>query len=31
VLTPWQGFGVFGLWVAVLLVLAGVLLQRRDA
>jgi ABC-2 type transport system permease protein len=31
VLTPWQGFGVFGLWVAVLLVLAGLLLQRRDA
>jgi ABC-type transport system involved in multi-copper enzyme maturation permease subunit len=31
VLTPWQGFGVFGLWVAVLLVVAGVLLQRRDA
>jgi len=31
VLTPLQGFGVFGLWVVVLLVLAGVLLQRRDA
>ena len=31
VLTAWQGFGVFGLWIAVLLVLAGVLLQRRDA
>jgi ABC-2 type transport system permease protein len=31
VLGPWQGFGVFGLWVAVLLVLAGWLLQRRDA
>ena len=31
VLTSWQGFGVFGLWIAVLLVLAGVLLQRRDA
>jgi len=31
VLTPLQGFGVFGLWVVVLLVLAGVLLQSRDA
>jgi len=31
VLGPWQGFGVFGLWVAVLLILAGWLLQRRDA
>lgn len=31
VLTPLQGFGVFGLWVAVLLIAAGVLLQRRDA
>jgi hypothetical protein len=31
VLTPWQGFGVFVLWVVVLLALAGWLLQRRDA
>jgi len=31
VLTPWQGFGVFILWVVVLLALAGWLLQRRDA
>lgn len=31
VLGPWQGFGVLGLWVAVLLVGAGLLLQRRDA
>lgn len=31
VLTPWQGFGVFTLWTAVLLVAAGYLLQRRDA
>jgi ABC-2 type transport system permease protein len=30
VLTPWQGFGVFTLWTAVLLAAAGYLLQRRD-
>lgn len=30
-LTPWQGFGVFGLWAAVLLVAAAILLKRRDA
>lgn len=30
VLTPWQGFGVFCLWTAVLLALAGFLLARRD-
>ncbi len=31
VLTPWQGFGVFCAWTAVLLVAAGYLLVRRDA
>ena len=31
VLTPWQGFGVFCLWTAVLLGAAGLLLVRRDA
>ncbi|MGI8578672.1 MAG: ABC transporter permease [Nocardioidaceae bacterium] len=31
VLSPWQGFGVFCLWTAVLLAIAGFLLQRRDA
>jgi len=31
VLSAWQGFGVFCLWTAVLLVAAGVLLNRRDA
>jgi ABC-2 type transport system permease protein len=31
VLSPWQGFGVFCLWVAVLFAIAGYLLQRRDA
>jgi ABC-2 type transport system permease protein len=31
VLTPWQGFGIFALWTAVLLLAAGYLLQRRDA
>ncbi len=31
VLTPWQGFGVFCLWTAVLLAAAGYLLRRRDA
>jgi ABC-2 type transport system permease protein len=29
--TPWQGFGVFCLWTAVLLGAAAYLLQRRDA
>jgi ABC-2 type transport system permease protein len=31
VLSGWQGFGVFCLWTAVLLVLCGWLLVRRDA
>jgi ABC-type transport system involved in multi-copper enzyme maturation permease subunit len=31
VLSPWQGFGVFCLWTAVLLGLAMYLLKRRDA
>jgi ABC-2 type transport system permease protein len=31
VLTSWQGFGVFSLWTAVLLGVAGYLLVRRDA
>ena len=31
VLSWWQGFGVFVLWVVVLLAAAGWLLQRRDA
>jgi ABC-2 type transport system permease protein len=31
VLTPWQGFGVFCAWTAVLLAGAGYLLVRRDA
>jgi ABC-2 type transport system permease protein len=30
-LSAWQGFGVFCLWAAVLLVLGGYLLKRRDA
>ncbi len=30
-LSPWQGFGVFCLWTAVLLVACGWLLKRRDA
>ena len=30
-LGPWQGLGVFCLWTAALLVVAGYLLQRRDA
>ncbi|MFG1998537.1 ABC transporter permease subunit [Spirillospora sp. NPDC048911] len=30
-LTPWQGFGVFCLWTAALLVIAAFLLKRRDA
>ena len=31
VLSPWQGFGVFCLWAAVLLAACGYLLVRRDA
>lgn len=31
VLSPWQGFGVFCIWTALLLVVAFALLQRRDA
>lgn len=31
VLSPWQGFGVFCLWTAVLLAACGYLLKRRDA
>lgn len=31
VLTPWQGFGVFMIYVVVALAAAGVLLRRRDA
>lgn len=31
VLDPWVGFGVMSAWVAVLLVVAAVLLRRRDA
>ncbi|HEY7145206.1 MAG TPA: ABC transporter permease [Streptosporangiaceae bacterium] len=30
-LSPWQGFGVFCLWTAVLLAVASYLLARRDA
>jgi ABC-2 type transport system permease protein len=30
-LTPWQGFGVFCLWTAILLTAAAYLLNRRDA
>ncbi|MHC5264237.1 ABC transporter permease [Streptomyces sp. UC4497] len=30
-LGPWQGLGVLALWTAALLVVAGVLLKRRDA
>lgn len=30
-LTPWQGFGVFAIWTAVLLVIASVQLRSRDA
>ena len=30
-LSPWQGFGVFCAWTALLLIAGGVLLQRRDA
>jgi ABC-2 type transport system permease protein len=31
VLSAWQGFGVFCLWTAALLIAAGILLVRRDA
>jgi ABC-type transport system involved in multi-copper enzyme maturation permease subunit len=31
VLTPWQGYAVFAAWTVVLMVIAGVLLKRRDA
>lgn len=31
VLSPWQGFGVFGLETAILLAISAVLLVRRDA
>ena len=30
-LSPWQGFGVFCAWTALLLIAGGLLLQRRDA
>jgi ABC-type transport system involved in multi-copper enzyme maturation permease subunit len=30
-LSPWQGFGVFCLWTALLLAIATYLLNRRDA
>jgi ABC-2 type transport system permease protein len=30
-LTPWQGYGVFAIWTAVLLVIAAIQLKRRDA
>lgn len=30
-LTPWQGYGVFAIWTALLLAVALVLLKRRDA
>jgi ABC-2 type transport system permease protein len=30
-LTPWQGFGVFCAWTALLLIVAAYLLKRRDA
>lgn len=30
-LTPWQGFGVFCAWTALLLIIGGYLLKRRDA
>jgi ABC-type transport system involved in multi-copper enzyme maturation permease subunit len=31
ILTAWQGFGVFGLWTAVLLIVAAWMLVKRDA
>lgn len=30
-LTPWQGYGIFAIWTAVLLMIAAVLLKKRDA
>ena len=30
-LTPWQGYGVFALWTAALLIAAGFLIRLRDA
>ncbi len=30
-LTPWQGFGVFCAWTALLLIIGGWMLHRRDA
>jgi ABC-2 type transport system permease protein len=30
-LSPWQGFGVFCAWTALLLIIGGYLLKRRDA
>ncbi|HKS99804.1 MAG TPA: ABC transporter permease [Rugosimonospora sp.] len=30
-LSPWQGLGVFTAWTVLLLILAGVMLRRRDA
>lgn len=30
-LSPWQGYGVFALWTVLALVIAAVLLKRRDA
>jgi ABC-type transport system involved in multi-copper enzyme maturation permease subunit len=30
-LTPWQGYGVFAIWTALLLVIAAVQLKSRDA
>ncbi len=30
-LSPWQGYGVFASWTVLLLVVAGVILKRRDA
>ena len=30
-LTPWQGYGVFAVWTAALLIAAAFLLKRRDA
>jgi ABC-2 type transport system permease protein len=30
-LTPWQGYGVFAIWTVILLVIAAILLKRRDA
>jgi ABC-type transport system involved in multi-copper enzyme maturation permease subunit len=30
-LTPWQGYGVFAVWTAVLMIAAALMLKRRDA